>query len=508
MAYDLRSFIQALDEEGELLRISREIDWNLEASGITAMANRVDDKIPIFEKLKGYPTGYRLIGDPFRGCPGQLHRRTAFSLGMGLDIPYEDFVREINRRFEMPIPPIIVDSGPCKEVIKKGKEVNILDFPIPYIHDGDGGRYLTMHTLIAKDPDSDWVNWANYRCMVVDRKKLTMLFTPGQQTPSLYYFKYEPRQKPMPVCFAIGGHPASWYLSITPIPAGLSEVDYAGGLAMEPIELVKAETNDLLVPANAEIVFEGEMRPGERVDEGPFGEYLGYMHGPRRPMPLFRVHCITHRKDPIIPMCVEGTEVGESINVSNSAFVSVGINLFTEGFRRMGFPVSSLGVCDINGLGFLLVSSPIPYPGYVRDLSDLLLSYPFISPHFDVVVVLDPDVDLTNMEAVWEEIALKAHPLKDIHNIGRAEGPKSLLNIYQSVEEKGLMKHGMSRSKTAKVYIDATTKCWDETRDGPKRFEFSLLYPKLSTWVEKNRERFNLPRYQDFRHAEVRWLKS
>jgi 4-hydroxy-3-polyprenylbenzoate decarboxylase len=505
---DLRDFLEVLDEMGELNHVTDEINWRLEMTGIGAMSNRVDDKIPLFENIKGYPKGVRATTDPYRGSHGALWRRIALSIGLSPDISYEDYINEYIDRFEHPVRPIVVDKGSCQEVVLTGKDADVLKtLPVPYIHDGDGGRYLTMHAMIVKDPDSEWVNWANYRALANTGKKISFLFCPGQQNPNLYYYKYEARNQPMPVAIAIGGHPAVWYMATTPLPAGVSEVDFIGGMIKKPVELVKCVTNDLYVPANSEFVIEGVMMPHERVDEGPFGEYLGYMHGPRRPMPFVRVQAITHRKKPILPICVEGTGVGESNNVCNSSFNALLTPALMVFLKQLNYPVKFVIGPELNAWSCLIAATKIPYPGYAKELGELLLTCPGPSMYYDLVFILDEDVDITNMETVWEEIVTKAHPTKDWHNFGDAEAPRSTLNIYQTAEEKSALDKPTTKAKTSKCWIDATTKDWDEAKNGPKRMEFDLLYQGSKEWVAKNRGRYGLPAYQDFREEGIRWTE-
>ena len=196
---DIRDFLNELDKIGELGQVEEEVHWRLEMSGIGEMSNRLDDKIPLFNKIKGYPEGTRATSDPYRGSQGALHRRIALSIGMDPNISYYDYVEEFVDRLNHPIKPILVDKGECQEVVHTGEDANIFKhIPVPYIQDGDGGRYIDICTIIAKDPDSDWNNWCNYRIMVHSRNKMGVLFTSGQQTANLYYFKYEGRNQPMP----------------------------------------------------------------------------------------------------------------------------------------------------------------------------------------------------------------------------------------------------------------------------------------------------------------------
>ena len=497
---DLRDYIAALEDYEWLIRIKRECHWRLEIPAITAMANRTHERLPLFENVTGYP-GLSLFGDWFRGKYGRMWFCTAIGLGMDpYEISYEEWVAEYMRRLEHPIKPVEVKTGPCKEELFTGPDADVIkQVPVPYLHDGDGGRYITQMQQIARDPDSPWVNWACYRIMVHTGKKLTSLWCPGQQNPNLFYYKYEPRGIPMPLAIGIGGHPTYTWLSQTPLPAGWSEVDYCGGLMMKPVELVKAETIDMLVPANDEYVIECVVQPGERIDEGPFGEYLGYIHGPRRPMPLFRVSAVTRRVGGIHPFCMEGTGVGESINVCSTSFNVLLTPALMIAAKAVGLPVKFICGPETNAWSALITQ--LLDPSKVKEISQLALCVPGPSMYVDHNFVVDPDIDITELETVWEEILLKSDPVDDWHNFGDAMAPRSTLNIYMTAEEKAALVKPTARGKTCKTVINGMTKEWDEKVYGPKRLDSSTLFPTTKEWVDANRERFKLPPWKDYREG-------
>ncbi len=468
---DLREYLAKLKEIGELREVSEEVHWNLEAAAFSAMMCRVGGPGLLFNKITGCPSGYRLAGNIFAGTKERPWRRYALMLDLDPDIEYMDFVEKWARRVVTPVRPTVVSTGPCKEEIHIGKEVNIFEFPIPYLHEGDGGRYGTIQCFINKDPDSEWVNWANYRFLVHTRNKLGILMSHGQQGADLFYRKYEARGNTMPFCISIGGDPVYFIASVALVPEQFSEVDLAGSLRQEPIQLVKAETNDLLVPADAEIVIEGEVRPHERADEGPFGEYFGFMHGPRTPRPVLRINAITHRKNPIIPFVVEGMEGSDGQCLSATSF---SMGLYTDVRTFQGFPIKSLYYPMQIPYSFPVIATEVSYQGYIHEVANFLFSHGAFG-HNDHVCFVDSDVNPADMDQVLEEIALKVHPTRDFH-IGNLEAPKVTLNVYQSPQEKEV-------GLTAKVYIDATTK----RKEGLRRLTFETLFPEeIQKWAVEN----------------------
>jgi UbiD family decarboxylase len=209
---DLREYIDALESEGELVRISKEVDWDLELSAVIRRSYDLGAPAPLFENIKGYPRGYRILGAPvgLSSKPGRTLARLAISLGFPADATFTEIVEGCTAKRRERLKPVIVDSGPCKENIFLGNQVNLLKLPIPFFHQGDGGRYIgTWHIVVTKDPDTGWVNWGMYRLMVIDERTMGCLLRPDQHIGAHYYQKYELRGKPMEFAVAIGTEPVS-----------------------------------------------------------------------------------------------------------------------------------------------------------------------------------------------------------------------------------------------------------------------------------------------------------
>jgi len=198
--YDLREYIDYLDREGEIVHVKKEVDWNLEVGAIIRRSYDLKAPAPLFEKIRGYPPGYRILGAPLGTSSRQnaYFSRLAISLDMPPEATYEQIVKEYNQRCSRLIPPKFVETGPCKENILLGDDVDLLKLPVPLIHEGDGGRYLgTWHLVITRDPETDWVNWGMYRLMVVDGKTMACQIRPDQHIGLHYHQKYEVINQPM-----------------------------------------------------------------------------------------------------------------------------------------------------------------------------------------------------------------------------------------------------------------------------------------------------------------------
>ncbi|MFC7203269.1 UbiD family decarboxylase [Haloferax namakaokahaiae] len=453
-----REYLDRLDERGDLTRIERSVSWDLEASTITMLANQRDDRIPVFESVSHSGIDARLVGDPYRGSRRQPWDRVALALGLPTDLPADEYYETVIDRLQQPISPETIDpsDAPCKTVVRRGRDADLLSLPWPYIHAGDGGRYSNLHTMVVKDPESAWSDWSSHRSMVQDGTHMSLLLLAGEQTPNIYYYKYERQEERMPVALVIGGEPATQMTSSMWIPTGRDEAGFAGGLKRKPIELVECETNDLLVPANAEIVVEGHVVPNKRLDEGPFGDYFGYMHGPRRSMPVLEVDAITHRERPLIPFCVEGSGVGHTLNTSATVEVACVGPDATLGLRTAGYDVEKCVPWRFTPRTVYVVSTDVSRPGYLHELANFIFTT-WGMLHVDFFVFVDSDVDPLSTREVLEALALNADPESDFHQFGTVAMPKVPLNIYQTPEEKGDDETGTSKTKTTKAYIDATS---------------------------------------------------
>jgi 4-hydroxy-3-polyprenylbenzoate decarboxylase len=457
-ADSLREYLRTLEAAGELNRISADISWNLEASAVTMLANNRDDRVPVFESVTDCRVPARLVGDPYRGSRDRPWDRPARALGLPPDLSGDEYYRTVMDRLRNPIPPTVVDTAdaPCKAVTRRGDEVDLFSLPWPYIHAADGGRYSNLHTMVAPDPDSSWTDWSAHRVMIQDGARASVLLLAGEQTPNLFYYRYERREEPMPVALAVGVEPAAQFTASMWIPTGSDEAAFAGGLKGDPVKLVECTTNDLQVPASAELVIEGRILPGERLDEGPFGDYFGYMHGPRRSVPVFHVDAVTHREAPLIPFCVEGSGVGYSLNTTSTTEVACIGPDATLGLRAAGYDIERCVPWRFTPRSVYVVSTDVPQPGYLHELANFIFTT-WGMLHVDFFVFVDADVDPLSTREVLSALALHADPDADFHQFGAETMPKVPLNIYQTPEEKGDVETGTSKSKTAKAYIDATS---------------------------------------------------
>jgi 4-hydroxy-3-polyprenylbenzoate decarboxylase len=310
---DLRELIARLEQTGNLHRISARIEKNSELMPLVKWQYQglADNqrKAFLFENVTD-PRGTDYDCRVLVGALGAS--RAIYKLALGaVDVDGQNSVAQRwSHALSHPIPPRLVKGGPVKEVILKGREISrpnggLLRFPIPISNPGfDGGPFLTAPYVVTKDPDTGIANIGTYRCMIKGPDKTGVSVSPAQHI-GIHFHKCREKKIPLQAAIVLGCSPAVGLASVTKIGYEQNEYAVAGGIAGEPIRVVRCETVDLEVPATAEIVIEGEISTDVMEPEGPFGEYTGYMGG-KLMNGVFRVHCITHRRNPILQMFTEG----------------------------------------------------------------------------------------------------------------------------------------------------------------------------------------------------------
>ena len=456
---DLREFIARLEKEGEAVRIEEEVDWNLEAGAMLRRAADGGLPVPFLQKIKDYPEGYRI----FAGGAAK-YSQMAVAMDMAPDTHPRELIEEFTRRRHRAIKPRLVSDGPCKENIHIGDEVDLLEFPVPMLHGGDGGRYIgTWHVTISKDSDSDWVNWGMYRHMLQNKNTIGILqASRAKHLWTIYTRGYQPKNKPMEVAIVLGTEPISAFCAATWAPYGVSEVDMAGGIRGEPVELVKCETVDLEVPATAEIVIEGEMRPDDMMGEGPYGEYSGYRTGVNTPRPVIRVKAVTHRNNPIFTMSCSGTPMhDDSIQALTKA------SALLEALRARGLPVTGISL-PVEAANLLaVVAVKVTYSHIAEDIAHVIWGTHagHVTPY---LMVVEDDVDPFDTRQVLHAFATKCHPYRGIIRMEHSPVINAIpfLNLKEQEYQSG-----------AKAYFDCTwPRDWDPA-DVPQRITFTEAYP-------------------------------
>ena len=429
---DLRSYLKTIqDQEPELwLKAEREVNLDYEMTTLVKKLG-AQGRYPViyFERVAG--TEHPVVCNFFAN-------RKAIALALGCTA--EDMNETYLARLNNPIPPEVVNDGPVKEVALLGNEVDLTSLPVPKHHEEDAGPYISAGVCIVKNPDGKSVNMGMYRFMVSSPKEGGMFINPIHHGTEMLR-QAEKRNEPLEMAIVIGHHPVLAIASQNNEPLGTDDYALAGGLLGEPLLLVPAETLSFPVPAMAEIVIEGEILPGVRKDEAPFGEYtLNY--GMKRKSPVFRVKAITHRHDylfhDIIPSSRE--HVGLWIVPSKEA------NLYKK--IQAVFPTVKEVCLPLNGSGYhAYVCIEKVRDGDGKNVLLTLLGSEYMLKH---AIVVDDDVDIHNDDEVLWAISTRVQADQDVLIVPRARS--SVLDPSSYGLESLFSGEGM----VTKMGIDAT----------------------------------------------------
>ena len=289
---DLRSFLNFLEESGRLRRVTKSVDkdWELACIARWAMesTSERDAYAILFEHVQHHssPVVVNLYHTP---------EMYASALGISGDRVMEHWTKTLDK----PVAPLVVDSAPVQENVCLASRVDLLSIPAPVWTPGkDAGPYLSAANVITKDPETGIQNMGIYRMQVHDSGHVGLYFGGRMQHGAIHFRKYADRQRPMPVAAVIGVAPAVTFAAAAKLPYGVDELTIAGALEGSAIEVIRGKTVDLFVPARAECVIEGMVHPSTSREEGPFGEYLGYVNE-AAPAAVLEVTAIMHRTSPV-----------------------------------------------------------------------------------------------------------------------------------------------------------------------------------------------------------------
>lgn len=437
---DLREYIKTLTGMGELQEIDMEVDLYLELGAIIRRAYDLRAPAPLFSKIKGIETGFRVLGGSagLSSKKGLRLSRIAASLGFPPDASANTIVNTLaDSMTKKGIPPKTVDSGPCQENIMTGDDIDLMKLPAPYIHHGDGGRYInTWGTVVVETPDKSWTNWAISRIMLLDKNRMTGLVAP-QQHLGIIHKMWKDRGEPTPFALALGCEPAVPFFSATPLPEYVSEADVLGAHFGEPVEVAPCRTVDLKVPATCEIVIEGYISDTEKVSEGPMGEFAGYLGEPS-PQPVFNVTAITYRNNPILPVVAAGVPVEDTQTCCGTMYSA----LILAELRKKGFPAASCwGVFESAIHWFVVTVKRRNHTvESARELTHMAKDIIFESkPGVDIpkVILLDDDIDPGNVDEVIWAYATRCHPETDAHFYAH-EKTMPLIHYLNAAEKKDM----------------------------------------------------------------------
>ncbi len=397
---DMREWIAKLEQHAQMRRIKAEVDWDRELGAISRRVLSRNGPALLFENIKGYKDApcRRL----FTGGLGSRDR-LKLALGVPLDMPNNELVQYVLKKNQERVPFERVKTGPVKENILLGDQIDQTAFPVPRWHFREGGRYVhTFSAIVTKDPDTGVMNVGVYRGMIGQRDTAPMMLIKGGQHWGQHFMKYSARGQPMPVACVIGWDPIMPFLAGSPLPAGVCEWEVMGAYRGEPVQLVKCETVDLEVPAGAEIVMEGFISDDQSgwEMEGPFGEFTGYVSDLPARRPTMKVSCITHRNDPIFVGTLEGTLPGSASENSVMSSVQRSAIAWTI-LKNAGIPgIQDVFIHPITNGTNICVQIKKHYQGQPKQIACALWGASAAQYRYKNVFVAEEDIDISSYEQI------------------------------------------------------------------------------------------------------------
>ncbi len=472
---DLQEFIKKLETAGELVRITAEVDPELEITEIVDRISKIYGPALLFENVKGseFPVLINAFG---------TDKRMAWALGVE---ELDDVARNIERFLDVPgggwiekikkLPLLLevtrffpkkVKKAPCQEVVQT--EVNLETLPILKCWPQDGGKYITLPLVFTKNPETGIQNIGMYRLQIFD-KNTTGMHWHLHKDGAKNFHMHKAMGKKMEVAVAIGADPATIYSSIAPLPPMIDEILFAGFLRKSPVEMVQCKTVDLQVPAHAEFILEGYVDPAEdfRI-EGPFGDHTGY-YSLKDSYPVFHVTCITHKSKPIYNTTIVGQPPQEDCYLAKAT-------------ERIFLPLIKMMIPEIVDINMpfegvfhncVIVSIKKSYPGAARKVMNSLWGLGQMA-NSKMIIVVDKDVDVQNLSEVAWKVTNNIDAKRDLVI---TEGPLDVLDHSSPLPNYG-----------AKLGIDATKKLPEEghTREWPDDIVMSKEVKDLVSrrWAE------------------------
>jgi len=453
MAFDggLRAFVDALEREGELVRVAREVDPVLEVAEIADRVMKAGGPALLFERVRGsrFPLLINAYGS---------RKRMSMALGVA---DLEEHARAIEELVHTRAPksardlaemagklpalaatvPRKVTRAPCQEVVELGDEVDLMALPVLTTWPNDGGPFFTMPNVITKDPDTGARNIGMYRMQRIDRNSTAMHWQ-LHKTGARHFRRAKELGKRLEIAVAFGGDPALTYAATAPLPDGIDEWMFAGFLRGQSVEHVRCKTVDLEVPACADFVLEGYVDPAEELfAEGPFGDHTGY-YTPVEGFPRFHVTAVTRRRDPVYPATLVGPPPMEDAWLGKATE-----RLFLPLLRTMFPEVVDMNL-PVEGAfhNLVIVSIKKQYPFHASRIAHGLWGSGQMS-FSKVICVVDDDVDVQDTAEVAWRLLANLDPKRDISMV---DGPVDHLD------------HGANQQLWgAKMAIDGTRK-WAE----------------------------------------------
>ncbi len=413
---DLRDWLERVDEMGELIRIKEPLDCTEEMSAIGYLVAKQNPSPAILmEKTKGYensPVGamhlWNILGPSFK--------RIALTLEEPPDTPTVELIRRVKDKLKKRIPPREVPKNQARfyENSQTGDQIDLEALPIAKHWPLDGGRYGgTADAVITRDPDSGYLNIGTYRMMLQGKNQVGLYLSPGKDA-RLHITRAWQRGEAIQVAACWGIDPLFMVIGSQTFAKNVSEYEYAGGIKGQPIPVVRGTTTDLLIPANAEFVIEGIIRPNSVKTEGPFGEFPGYYGRPEAGCPLVEVTAVHHRNKPILTNALMADYPS---NEQSGFFSIIRSARIWDDFDKLGIPGIQGVYCHpaaAGGFGMTVISLEQRYAGHAAQALALAAQVPGGAYYTKWIIAVDEDVDPTDINQIIWAMSSRCNPIEDI----------------------------------------------------------------------------------------------
>ena len=439
---DLREFIKQVDALGALRRIDG-ADPRFELGGITEVAaGSPECPALLFDRIKGFPRGFRVFTNATT-----TPQRAALALGIDPALRPLDALKAWmgKRQTLVPCKPVTVTTAAFLQNSTRGRKVDMRALPAPHWHRKDGGPFIGSGAIVVmRDPDGGWINASIYRVQVHGRNRVTVQFDHPGRHGAIIARKYWDKGKSCPVAVAIGQDPALFIAGFEYLPDGQSEYDFAGAIKGAPLQVLDGPLTGLPLPAQAEVVLEGELLPADKLmlPEGPFGEFTGYYAADARPCPVMQVNAIHHRDDPILlgspPMKPPRFHFGLPLRAA-----SIWSNLEMAGVTDV------VGVWQHVAQLMTVVAIRQRDAGHAKRAALIAAANSYMGR---LVVVVDDDVDPSDLADVMWAVTTRCEPAEQIDIVRDAWSSALDPRIPEDAKRRGVTSHSKAVIEACKPF--------------------------------------------------------
>lgn len=410
---DLREWLELVELDQGLHRISAPVDPNEELATVTYMAAQDENSSALlFENIADDESGMRVLSNML----GASKRRFALAVGMDAGLTTTEMILAVRERSENRLAPEMVDSAsaPVNEIVLTGDDVDLTKFPIPKFWPQDGGKYIgTGDITFTRNPDTDRINVGCYRQMLHGPRSVGMYCSPGKHgllDRQAWWAKGEPCE----VVAAYGIDPAPFMVAAQSYGSDVSELDIIGGLLGRPMELTEGVATSLPIPARAEIVIEGIVAAEDLKMEGPLGEFTGYYGRPEELQPVIQVKALHMRSNPILTAALMADYPACEIGAYYSIMRAAAIWNDLERFGIQGVKGVYCHPAAASGWGMTVVSLEQKFAGHVTQVLSSVAQCPAGAYFTKWIVAVDDDVDPTDFNQVLWAMSTRCHPADDV----------------------------------------------------------------------------------------------